>query len=179
MAAPARTLTPTWSARRFGLALLCSACAFALAACAAPQAGDKSVGGMQGSSGASATMMSDENAPNPDTQTCASCGGKDPAPATTGTVEERGGVQIIKVLIKDGSYTPNRFIAKADKPITVVFRVEGKPAAGCLSEPTFGKLKKTVTITTGETRVDLGVLAPGTYEFGCSMGMNASSIVVQ
>ncbi len=123
--------------------------------------------------------MAKDSKADPNSQKCAACSGGQSAAAADGTVATADGKQAISVSIKDGSYTPNRFVAKAGMPTGVVFRVDGKPAMGCLSNPTFKSLNKTINVTSGEKSLDLGTLAPGTYEFTCAMGMNAGKIVVQ
>ena len=108
---------------------------------------------------------------------CAACGGKGMAPMVEGSVKTSNGAQVADVGIKNGYYSPNVFTAKAGVPTKVVFT--GK-ATDCLASPTFKSLNKTVNIEkTGSGTIDLGALAPGTYEFGCSMGMVGGKIVVQ
>jgi hypothetical protein len=120
------------------------------------------------------SMESDTNS-----QGCSACTtGEEPAPAV-GTVEMVDGAQVVTVGIVDGYYTPNQFTAKADAPIKVVFKVEGKPAKACVSKPTFKSLDKTVAVTSGEKSLDLGMLAAGTYEFSCAMGANKGTITVE
>lgn len=115
---------------------------------------------------------------DPNAQQCATCSSnKTPVP-TNGKVESLKGKQVIKVNITAGTYLPNRFVAKAGTPTTVVFSVRGT-AAGCLATPTFKSLNKSVNVPRGTKSLDLGSLAPGTYKFTCSMGMNAGQIVVQ
>jgi plastocyanin len=116
---------------------------------------------------------------NPNVQTCLACDKKIMPTPVLGSVQTSGGAQLIEVAIKGNTYTPNRFTAKAGVPVNVTFTVDGKPAKGCLSKPTFKSLGKSVQITSGSKSVALGNLKPGVYEFTCSMGMNAGRIVVQ
>ncbi len=110
-------------------------------------------------------------------QTCANCGGKGMAPMTMGEATQDAGVQVIKVGVRDGYYSPNQFAAKAGTPIKVTF--SGK-AEGCLGMPKFPSLNKKADFTkTGEATIDLGTLKPGTYEFTCGMDMTGGKIVVQ
>jgi hypothetical protein len=141
--------------------------------------GAKTMPASTNSSMGSGGAMASDDKPDPNAQTCASCGGGQPATPTKGTVESVDGKQVMTVSIKDGTFTPNRFVAKAGIPTTVVFKVDGKPAKGCLSNPTFKSLNKTISISSGEKSLDLGSLAPGTYEFTCAMGMNMGQIVVE
>ena len=112
-------------------------------------------------------------------QECATCSFNKMPVLNNGTVESLNGTQIIRVDIKNGTYLPNHFVAKAGVPITVVFTVVGPDAVGCLAKPTFRSLHKFVSVPTGTQSLDLGALAPGRYDFTCSMGMNPGWIVVQ
>lgn len=94
--------------------------------------------------------------------------------APTATV---GGTQVASVLIKNGYYSPNVFYVISSLPVRVVFTGS---ATGCLANPTFQKLGKTVNFEkTGYGVIDLGKLAPGTYEFTCGMDTFGGRIVVQ
>jgi plastocyanin domain-containing protein len=99
------------------------------------------------------------------------------APMVMGSVEASKGAQVAMVGIKDGYYSPNVFTAKAGTPIKVVFT--GR-AIKCLARPAFKTLGKSVNFEkSGTGTIDLGTLAPGTYEFGCKMGMVGGKIIVQ
>lgn len=112
-----------------------------------------------------------------DATKCSACAGEGMAPMVEGSVQNANGVQVVAVGIKNGYYSPNVFVAKAGQPVSVVFT--GK-ATECLAHPTFKTLKKTVDIEkTASGTIDLGTLPPGTYEFGCKMGMVGGKIVVQ
>jgi plastocyanin domain-containing protein len=94
-----------------------------------------------------------------------------------GTAVDENGAQMVKVGVKDGYYSPNEFMVKADAPVVVVF--SGK-AKGCLAKPQFKALGKKGDFTSsGTTTVDLGPLKAGTYTFECGMGMTGGKIVVQ
>ena len=181
-------VSPNGTLRAVAAVVLLSALVLVASGCST---GSKSGGGMT-TANSSKTMqaststsmgsggaMADDDKPDPNAQTCSVCGGAKAAAPTTGTVEMSGGKQVVTVAIKDGSFSPNRFVAKAGTPTTVVFKVDGKPAKGCLSNPTFKSLNKSVNVTTGEKSIDLGSLTPGTYEFTCAMGMNMGQIVVE
>jgi len=133
-------------------------------------------GAQMASNGTSSAKM---GAPDPNAQMCLSCSQHVKPTPTSGTTEASAGKQVVNISIKGGTYAPNRFVAKAGTPVTVVFTVDGKPAKGCLSKPTFKNLNKSLEVTSGVKSIDLGVLAPGTYPFTCSMGMNEGQIVVQ
>jgi plastocyanin domain-containing protein len=94
-----------------------------------------------------------------------------------GPVETKDGVQVIAVGVKDGYYSPNQFKAKAGIPVTVVFTGSTK---GCIGKPTFKTLGKKADFNdTGSATIELGALAPGTYEFACGMDMVGGKIIVE
>jgi uncharacterized cupredoxin-like copper-binding protein len=116
---------------------------------------------------------------DPNYQQCTACiTSKEPTP-TVGTVAVMDGTQVVRISIVGGYYSPNQFTVKAGMPVRAVFKVDGKPAKGCVSKPTFKSLNKTVTVTQGEQVLDLGVLSPGTYEFSCAMGADVGRIVAE
>ncbi len=87
------------------------------------------------------------------------------------------GVQVISIAVDGGYYVPNTVTASAGTPIKVVFTGKAK---GCVAKPTFKSLGKSGDLTgTGKATIDLGTLAPGVYEFTCSMGMNTGTITVE
>jgi plastocyanin domain-containing protein len=111
-------------------------------------------------------------------QTCAQCdGGKGAPPAVVGTVYTLDAVQVVRVGLANGYYSPNTFTIKAGMPVRVVFT--GR-ASGCLARPTFASLGKQAGLAaTGSATIDLGTLKPGVYKFTCAMGMNAGTITVR
>jgi len=116
---------------------------------------------------------------DPDAQNCAACTTGETAEAVEGATVMIDGNQTINVTIKDGTYVPNRFVANATAPVVVTFTVEGKPATGCVSNPTFKQLDKTLEVTEGTKSIELGTLAPGTYDFTCGMGRPVGQSVVE
>jgi plastocyanin len=151
------------TARAAGTHVEFAATAIAALALAAALAGcTSSAGGVVGASGV---------------QLCAECAGKGMPAKVTGSATVVAGVQVVDVAIVNGTYAPNVITAKAGLPIRVVFA--GK-AEKCLARPTFKSLGKSGDVTgTGSAIIDLGTLAPGVYEFTCSMGMNAGTITVE
>jgi plastocyanin len=110
-------------------------------------------------------------------QLCSECAGKGMPAKVTGSATVVDGVQVVDVQIVNGTYAPNVITAKAGVPIRVVFTGN---AEKCLAKPTFKSLGKSGDVTgTGSATIDLGTLSPGTYEFTCSMGMNAGTITVE
>ena len=112
--------------------------------------------------------------PASNVQTCLTCDqGKMPA-KVEGHATLENGVQVLSIAIQGGTYVPNTFAVKAGVPVEVVFAGRAK---GCLAKPTFKALGRQVDLTATDTgSVVLGPLAPGTYKFTCSMGMNGGTI---
>jgi hypothetical protein len=123
-----------------------------------------------------ASSQSATGSADADVETCGACATKSKAPVVLGTPATENGVQIVNVGLVSGFYSPNHFTVKSGVPVTV--RFSGK-AKGCLGHPVFKSLGKKVDLTSGSATINLGMLKPGTYEFSCSMGMGAGSIVVQ
>lgn len=114
---------------------------------------------------------------DPDAQLCAECGGKGTAPVVTGAAKDEDGVQMVEVEVEDGYYKPNQITVKAGSPVAVKF--SGK-VAGCIGMPEFKELgMKANFVKAGETTVDLGTLAAGTYTFTCGMGRPGGTIVAE
>ena len=128
-------------------------------------------------SGMSMASAEGSGTTDPDAQACADCAGKGMAPMVDGTVETKDGVQVIAVGVKDGYYSPNQFRAKAGTPINVVFTGN---TTGCLGKPKFATLDKSADFNdSGTATIELGALAPGTYEFACGMDMVGGKIIVE
>ena len=94
----------------------------------------------------------------------------------TGTAEVVDGVQIVRVGVEGGYYTPNEFTVRADLPVRVVF---SGAATGCLAEPEFPDLGVKGDFSSGSATLELGTLAPGSYPFTCSMGVNEGHVTVE
>ena len=110
-------------------------------------------------------------------QICASCWGDGgPDPTVEGTAEVVDGVQVVRVGVEGGYYVPNEITVQADLPVSVVF---SGPAEGCLAEPEFPDLGVKGDFSGGSATLELGVLAPGSYPFTCSMGVNEGHITVE
>jgi hypothetical protein len=108
---------------------------------------------------------------------CAECAGKGMAPRTKGEPKTVGGVQVVDVGIKSGYYLPNVFEVSSGLPVTVVF--SGR-ATGCLAKPRFKELLESADFElTGKATIDLGTLAPGTYEWTCDRGMAGGQLIVK
>jgi plastocyanin domain-containing protein len=110
-------------------------------------------------------------------QTCSECGKKGMAPMVMGKASTADGVQVLKVSVVGGYYSPNRFTVAAGTPVKVVFSGSAK---GCIAMPKFAALGKQADFAkSGSATVDLGTLEPGTYTWTCAMGMNAGKITVR
>jgi heme/copper-type cytochrome/quinol oxidase subunit 2 len=112
-------------------------------------------------------------------QSCTSCWVDKgaPAPAFPGEMTLVDGVQVLNVGLVGGYYRPNRFTVQAGVPVKVVFTGW---AQDCLGQPEFPELGlKGDMTTTGQAVFPLGALAPGTYAFTCSMGVNEGEITAQ
>lgn len=87
------------------------------------------------------------------------------------------GAQVVEIIAVTGAYRPPNVAARAGVPTTLLVRSQN--AKGCvraLVVPSRG-IEETLPVS-GETRIDLGVLEPGTLEYSCSMGMYTGVITV-
>jgi hypothetical protein len=110
-------------------------------------------------------------------QICASCWGDGgPDPTVKGEPVTEDGVQVVRVGVEGGYYTPNEFTVQAGVPVRVVFSGH---AAGCLAEPEFPDLGVKGDFSNGSVTLDLGTLEPGSYPFTCSMGVNEGHLTAE
>ena len=94
-----------------------------------------------------------------------------PAPALV------DGVQVLRIDANSGGYSPAAVAAKAGVPTKVVFHTDN--TASCIVYTVFPSLGGQVLLPpSGDTEVDLGVLAAGEVPISCSMGMYTATIVV-
>ncbi len=108
--------------------------------------------------------------------TCPMCNKGAPA-VEKGTATVENGVQVVRVTLKDGYYSPNEIALKAGMPAKLMFSGEAKDCSG---KPKIAALNKQVDFTkTGEATMDLGTLSPGTYKITCGMDSAGGSLVVQ
>lgn len=88
------------------------------------------------------------------------------------------GRQAVDITVRDSSYQPNRINARAGVP--TVLRLRTDKTRGCTRAFVIPSLDvEKVLPETGETVIDVGVLAAGTLEYTCSMGMYGGTIEVQ
>lgn len=96
-------------------------------------------------------------------------------PADTATVTVQGGEQQVVLTARTGSYSPGDIRVRAGVPTTLVVRSDD--AQGCVRSflvPSRGVDE--ILPASGETRVPLGVLEPGTAGYSCAMGMYTGTI---
>jgi plastocyanin len=152
----------------------CSQAANSGSATPATTASKSTPANMASTASSKASVMAKSS--DPSAMMCAQCSKKIKPTAVVGSAAVENGTQVVKISIKDGTYIPNTFTVKAGMPVTVSF--EGT-ATGCLGHPTFKSLNKVADATKSSASLNLGTLAPGTYKFACSMGMNAGTLTVQ
>lgn len=104
----------------------------------------------------------------------AALAGSDSSPIPqAATVAE--GRQTVAVSANPGGYTPARTQAKAGLPTTLV--ITSDQPTGCARSFTIAALGvQQILPSSGETRIDLGVLAPGALAYACGMGMYTGTI---
>lgn len=98
-------------------------------------------------------------------------------PPDTSTVSVGDGRQVAVITATTGSYSPRNVQVKAGVPTTLVVRSEN--AEGCVLAfviPSLGE--QGILPATGETRIELGKLRPGTLDYSCGMGMYTGVITV-
>lgn len=173
----------TGSHRFVALVLLAGAAVMVvLTGCTSPAAPAKSGSGGTSSvpsmklANSTASMTAAAGVADANVQVCGDCSGGTMAPMVKGSSVMEGGVQVLRIVAKNGHYEPNQITVKAGVPLTVIFTGKAK---GCLANPVFPDLGKKADFTGGTATVDLGSLAAGTYKFTCKMKMNAGTITAQ
>jgi len=108
--------------------------------------------------------------------TCPMC--LDGAPAVEkGVATEEDGVQVVRITLKEGYYSPNEIELKAGMPAKLIFTGDAKDCSG---KPMIAELNMKADFTdTGEATMDLGTLSAGTYKLTCGMGSDGGSLVVR
>ncbi|GAD83338.1 hypothetical protein FEK33_21295 [Nocardia asteroides NBRC 15531] len=106
-----------------------------------------------------------------------SFGAGEPPVADASAAMVATGVQVVTITARTGAYTPGNVEAKSGVPTTLVVKTNG--VQGCIRSmviPSLGIQK--ILPTTGETRIDLGVLQPGRLDYTCGMGMYSGMLTV-
>jgi plastocyanin domain-containing protein len=97
-------------------------------------------------------------------------------PATVASASSDG-VQQVTIEV-EGGYSPSAVRVRRDAPVRLVF--DRRETNSCSEELVIGSLGVRRFLTPFEkTTVDLGPLAPGTYDFTCGMGMLHGKLVVE
>jgi sulfite exporter TauE/SafE len=99
-----------------------------------------------------------------------------PPPATAETVTtDTSGRQTAVLTATTGSYSPENIQVKAGVPTTLTVRADN--AGGCIRAFII-RDKQYILPETGDTTIDLGVLAPGELDFRCGMGMYTGRLTI-
>lgn len=144
-----------------------------LTGCASQSTAEKPAMGAKPMEASSQGAMSGDMAGE---MTCAMCNKGAPVPEK-GTATVENGVQVVKIMLKDGYYSPNEITIKAGMPTKLVFTGEAKDCSG---KPKIAELGKQVDFTqTGEATMDLGAVKAGTYKITCGMDSAGGNLVVE
>ncbi|MFC7761420.1 cupredoxin domain-containing protein [Catellatospora bangladeshensis] len=103
--------------------------------------------------------------------------GDEPDAVTGDRVTVADGRQTVLVSAVTGAYEPAHLQVAAGLPTTLIVR--SAKARGCVRAfviPDLG-IEKILPIS-GDTRIDLGVLKPGTLAYSCSMGMYTGRLTI-
>lgn len=98
-----------------------------------------------------------------------------PAPPDTTAATVRDGLQEVLITARTTAYRPEDVQIKAGLPTVLVVRSDN--AQGCVRSfvvPSLG-IQQILPVR-GDTRIDLGVLPPGTLHYSCGMGMYTGSL---
>lgn len=99
------------------------------------------------------------------------------SPPDTSTVSAQDGTQTVVITATVGSYSPDNVQVRAGIPTTLVVRSDH--ARGCIRSLVIpSRNEQHILPTTGETRIDLGVLQPGALDYSCAMGMYTGTITI-
>ncbi|MGY0499393.1 urease accessory protein UreH domain-containing protein [Nocardia sp. FBN12] len=103
--------------------------------------------------------------------------GVEPAPADAGAAVIANGTQTVTIAASTRAFSPANAAVKSGVPTTLV--ITTRDTEGCIRSliiPDLG-IQKTLP-STGETRIDLGVLQPGRLDYSCSMGMYSGIVTI-
>jgi plastocyanin domain-containing protein len=86
-----------------------------------------------------------------------------------------GGHQTVTITATSDGYSPAAVHAQAGIPTTVL--IQSDDAQGCIRAFTVPDLDiQQILAATGQTRVEIGTLHPGTLAYACGMGMYTGTI---
>jgi uncharacterized protein len=97
------------------------------------------------------------------------------SPADTTSASTAGGRQTVVITARTGSYSPDNVQVRSGVPTTLV--VESDDAQGCVRSFVIRDEQKVLPVR-GETRIDLGVLQPGRFDFACGMGIYTGHLTI-
>lgn len=102
-------------------------------------------------------------------------GNSAPADFTAATVD--AGVQTVVVTAHSNAYSPRNAHARSGVPTTLL--VKTASTQGCIRSLVIPSLGiQQILPSTGETRIDLGVLRPGRLAYTCGMGMYSGTVTI-
>ncbi|MBW0272559.1 hypothetical protein ATM97_20480 [Nocardia sp. MH4] len=103
--------------------------------------------------------------------------GVEPAPADASTAVIADGMQTVTIAASNRAYSPGNAEVKSGIPTTLVIKTKG--TQGCIRSLIIPELDIQKTLpSTGETRIDLGVLQPGRLDYSCGMGMYSGIVTI-
>lgn len=156
-----------------GLVMALTIVAVVVTGCADQSSTEEPATNTQPMESASQDQMGDDAVPE---MTCPMCM-KGAPEVEKGTATEEDGVQIVRITLKDGYYSPNEIALKAGVPAKLIFTGDAKDCSG---KPKIAELDMQADFTqTGEATMDLGTLSAGTYKLTCGMDSDGGSLVVQ
>jgi sulfite exporter TauE/SafE len=99
------------------------------------------------------------------------------SPPDTATVSTQDGRQVVVITATASSYSPDNVEVHAGIPTTLVIRSDH--AQGCIrSFVIASRDEQRILPSTGDTRIDLGVLRAGQLDYSCVMGMYTGTITI-
>jgi sulfite exporter TauE/SafE len=99
------------------------------------------------------------------------------SPPDTSTVSTAKGTQVVVIIATASSYSPDNVEVHAGIPTTLV--IHSDHAQGCIrSFVIAARDEQRILPSTGDTRIDLGVLQPGQLDYSCVMGMYTGTITI-
>jgi uncharacterized protein len=97
------------------------------------------------------------------------------APADAPPVSTADGRQVVVVTARTESYTPANIEVRSGVPTTLIVRAVN--AQGCIRAFVI-RDRQWILPVNGDTRIDLGVLKPGTLRYSCAMGMYGGRLTI-
>ena len=101
--------------------------------------------------------------------------GLTPAQASADTVTVADGQQTAVMTARTGSYSPGNILLVAGIPTTLLVRSDD--VDGCVRS-LIVQGQQYILPVNGDTRIDLGVLQPGTLHYRCGMGMYSGRLTI-